>query len=69
MAALGPEYPLVILVLALDAWALRQILQGRRSLIAKVIWTIVVLALPLLGFALWTLLGPRTSKQVPKAPS
>jgi hypothetical protein len=47
-----------VLVLLLDIWALISILQGGGTPVEKLIWVIVILLLPLIGFILWYLIGP-----------
>lgn len=54
--------PWSILVLIADIWALVNILQSSVDNTKKVIWVIVVLFLPVLGFILWYFLGPKTGK-------
>jgi hypothetical protein len=49
-----------LLVLAADVWAIVNILQSSASTGNKVVWTLVVLILPVLGFFLWLLAGPKT---------
>jgi Phospholipase_D-nuclease N-terminal len=49
-----------LLVLIADVWAIVNILQSNADTGAKVLWTVVVLLLPLLGFILWYFLGPKT---------
>jgi hypothetical protein len=49
-----------LLVLIADVWAIVNILQSNADTGAKVVWTVVVLLLPLLGFILWYFLGPKT---------
>jgi Phospholipase_D-nuclease N-terminal len=49
-----------LLVLIADVWAIVNILQSNADTGAKVVWTLVVLVLPLLGFILWYFLGPKT---------
>jgi len=51
-----------LLVLAGDIWAIINILQSSASNEKKLLWTIVVLLLPLLGLILWFFLGPRGGK-------
>ena len=51
-----------VLVLIADIWAIVNILQSSADTTKKVIWTVVVLLLPVLGFILWFFLGPRTGK-------
>jgi hypothetical protein len=48
-----------LLVLAADIWAIINILQSSASNEKKLLWIIVVVLLPLLGFILWFFLGPR----------
>lgn len=51
-----------VLVLIADIWAIVNILQSTADTGKKVVWTVVVLLLPVLGFILWFFLGPRTGK-------
>ena len=48
-----------IMILALDIYAIYQVLTSSASGLAKIIWTIVILALPLLGLIIWFFAGPR----------
>ncbi len=48
-----------LLVLIADIWAIVNIAQGRVSNAAKVIWILVVIVLPVLGFIIWLIAGPR----------
>jgi hypothetical protein len=48
-----------LIVLALDIWALIHIVQSGASMGNKVLWVLLILILPLIGFLLWLLLGPR----------
>ena len=48
-----------VLILAGDIWAIINILQSSVSNEKKLIWTIAVVLLPLLGLILWFFLGPR----------
>ncbi len=51
-----------ILVLIADIWAIVNILQSGADTTKKVIWTVVVLLLPVLGLILWFFMGPREGK-------
>ena len=51
-----------VLVLIADIWAIVNILQSGADTPKKVLWTVVVIVLPVLGFILWFFLGPRTGK-------
>ena len=48
-----------LLVLIGDVWAIINIFQSSASNEKKLLWTIVVLVLPVLGLILWYFLGPR----------
>jgi len=51
-----------LLVLIADIWAIINIVQSTADSTKKVVWTLVVLLLPVLGLVLWFFLGPRTGK-------
>ena len=51
-----------VLILAGDIWAIINILQSSVSNEKKLIWTIAVVLLPLLGLIPWYFLGPRDRK-------
>ena len=51
-----------LLVLIADVWAIVNIAQSAASTGRKVLWIVLVLLLPLLGFLFWLLLGPRSGK-------
>ena len=48
-----------LIVLILDLWALVSIIGSTASTSRKVIWALLVVLLPVLGFILWLLFGPR----------
>ena len=49
-----------VLILIGDVWAIINILQSSASNEKKLIWTVAVVLLPLLGLILWYFLGPRS---------
>ncbi len=51
-----------LLVLIADVWAIVNIVQSSAETGKKVLWVVLVIVLPVLGFVLWLLLGPRTGK-------
>jgi hypothetical protein len=51
-----------LLILAGDIWAIINILQSSDTNDKKLIWTLVVLVLPLVGLILWYFIGPRDRK-------
>jgi hypothetical protein len=48
-----------LILLVLDVWAIVRTLQSGAGAGGKVLWVVVILLLPLLGFLLWLLLGPK----------
>ncbi|NUB45791.1 PLDc_N domain-containing protein [Fertoebacter nigrum] len=48
-----------MIVLVLDLWALVSIIGSSASTGRKVLWSLLVILLPVLGFILWLLFGPR----------
>ncbi|MDF3021644.1 MAG: hypothetical protein K0Q92_2947 [Steroidobacteraceae bacterium] len=51
-----------LLILIGDVWAIINILQSPASNQKKLVWTVIVVLLPLLGLILWFFLGPRDRK-------
>ncbi len=51
-----------ILVLIADVWAIVNIMQSAADTGRKVLWTVLVVLLPVLGFILWYFLGPKTGR-------
>ena len=62
MFNIGYNGLLGLLILIGDVWAIINIFQSSASNEKKLLWTIVVLLLPLLGLILWFFLGPRGGK-------
>ena len=50
---------LSVLVLIADVWAIINIFQSSETTGTKVVWIVLVLLLPLLGFVIWYFAGPR----------
>lgn len=50
------------ILLVLNVWAIVSILSSQASTGKKVLWTIFVLVLPLIGFIAWLLVGPRAAE-------
>ncbi len=51
-----------LIVLIADIWALINILQSGADTGTKVLWVVLVVFLPVLGFILWYFIGPKTGK-------
>jgi hypothetical protein len=48
-----------LILLVLDVWAIVKVVQSGASTGAKVIWIVLILLLPLLGFIIWLIAGPK----------
>lgn len=48
-----------LIILVLDVWAIVKTLQSPVGTGSKVLWVVVILILPVLGFLLWLFLGPK----------
>ena len=51
-----------LIVLIADVWAIVNIFQSSGDTGKKVLWTVLVIILPVLGFILWYFLGPKTGR-------
>ena len=49
-----------LIILALDIWAIVSIIGSGTSTGKKVLWVLLVLILPLVGFLIWLLAAPRS---------
>ncbi|WP_233517112.1 PLD nuclease N-terminal domain-containing protein [Pseudotabrizicola alkalilacus] len=52
-----------LLILALDLWAIISVFNSTVSTGKKVIWTLLILFLPIIGFILWLIMGPRAAQR------
>lgn len=48
-----------LLLLIADIWAIVKTVQSGASTGAKVFWILLIILLPLLGFILWLIFGPK----------
>jgi len=54
-----------LIILALDIWAIVSIIGSGTTSGKKVLWVLLVLILPVLGFLIWLIAGPRpTTRQI-----
>ena len=52
-----------LLILALDLWAIISVIGSSTSTGRKVMWTLLVLFLPIIGFIVWFFMGPRAESR------
>lgn len=50
-----------LLIFALDVWAIASIINSKEETSKKILWILLVLILPLIGFLIWYFAGPRGS--------
>ena len=48
-----------LIILALDVWAIIKIMGSGATVGSKLLWTVLILILPLLGFLIWLIAGPK----------
>jgi hypothetical protein len=48
-----------LLILALDLWAIISVVGSSATTGKKVMWTLLIVFLPIIGFILWFFMGPR----------
>lgn len=51
-----------LLVLIADVWAIVNVFQSSISTGRKVAWTVLIILLPVLGFIIWLVAGPKSSR-------
>lgn len=48
-----------LIILALDIWAIVSVVNSGNSTGSKVLWVLLIVFLPILGFLIWLIAGPR----------
>jgi hypothetical protein len=48
-----------LIILALDIWAILNVVKSNSEVGKKVLWVLLILFLPVLGLIIWALMGPR----------
>ena len=51
-----------LIVLIADVWAIVNIFQSGADTGSKVLWTVLVILLPVVGFLLWFFFGPKSGR-------
>lgn len=54
------EFIFGIIVLILDIWAIVNVIGSSASTGAKVLWVLLIIILPVVGFIIWFFAGPRS---------
>ncbi|CAE6901458.1 MULTISPECIES: PLD nuclease N-terminal domain-containing protein [Pseudomonas] len=53
-----------LIILALDIWAIINIVKSNTDTGKKILWALLVLFLPVVGLIIWALMGPRGNVKV-----
>jgi hypothetical protein len=53
-----------LIILALDIWAIINVVRSGAGTGAKVLWVLLILLLPVLGLIIWAIAGPRGNVRV-----
>ncbi|MBB3103652.1 PLDc N-terminal domain-containing protein [Azomonas macrocytogenes] len=53
-----------LIILALDIWAVLNVVRSSADTGKKVLWVLLILILPVLGLIIWALMGPRGNVRV-----
>ncbi|WP_426143246.1 PLD nuclease N-terminal domain-containing protein [Pseudomonas sp. DWP3-1-2] len=58
----------VVIVMLLDIWAINSVWRSEKSGGTKMMWVVLILALPLIGLVVWGISGPRGIVKGPSSP-
>ncbi|BCJ08257.1 MULTISPECIES: PLDc N-terminal domain-containing protein [unclassified Pseudomonas] len=53
-----------LIILALDIWAILNVLKSGAEVGSKVLWILLILLLPVLGLIIWAIAGPRGNVRI-----
>jgi len=53
-----------LIILALDIWAILNVLKSGAEVGIKVLWILLILLLPVLGLIIWAIAGPRGNVRI-----
>jgi hypothetical protein len=53
------EFIFGLIVLVLDIWAIYKIVTSGASGMSKILWSLLILILPVVGFIIWLIAGPK----------
>jgi len=51
-----------LIILVADVWAIINVIQSNTTTGKKVLWTVLIFLLPVLGFLIWLIAGPKSAK-------
>lgn len=53
-----------LIILALDIWAIINVLKSGASTWMKIVWVLLIILLPVLGLIIWAIAGPRGNVRI-----
>jgi len=53
-----------LIILALDIWAIINVVKSSAEMPMKIIWILVIIILPVLGLIIWAIAGPRGNVKI-----
>lgn len=53
-----------LIILALDIWAIINVLKSGVSTGMKIVWVLLIMLLPVLGLIIWAIAGPRGNVRI-----
>ncbi|MFK3776261.1 PLDc N-terminal domain-containing protein [Pseudomonas xanthosomatis] len=53
-----------LIILALDIWAILNVLKSSAEIGIKVLWILLIILLPVLGLIIWAVAGPRGNVRI-----
>ena len=63
---MGPTFNGLIglIILALDIWAIINVLKSDAQTGMKIVWVLLIIFLPVLGLVIWAIAGPRGNVRI-----
>ena len=53
-----------LIILALDIWAILNVIKSDREVGVKVLWILLIALLPVIGLVIWAIAGPRGNVRI-----
>jgi succinate dehydrogenase/fumarate reductase cytochrome b subunit len=53
-----------LVILALDIWAILNVIKSRAETGIKILWILLIVLLPVVGLIIWALMGPRGNVRI-----
>lgn len=53
-----------LVILALDIWAILNVIKSRAETGIKILWILLIVLLPVIGLIIWALMGPRGNVRI-----